>query len=179
MQGDCNGVSEVTLPPGGFYFGGRQRVRTLLGSCVSITMWHPRLRIGGICHYMLPAHARKRAAGDDLDGRYADDALAMFMRELDRRGTSPDEYEVKVFGGGRMLTGANDGRGDNVTEVGLRNIASARRLLGERGFRVAAEHLGGDGHRNLLFDLGSGEIWVRHVALGARSDAEAAERVGL
>ncbi len=49
---------EVFLQPGELYFGdGRTRVRTLLGSCVAIAVWHPRLRIGGLCHYMLPSRA--------------------------------------------------------------------------------------------------------------------------
>lgn len=172
MQCVCTENREITLPPGGFYFGGERRVRTILGSCVSITMWHPRLRIGGMCHYMLPSHARRRGDGGPLDGRYADDALALFMRELGRRGTAPHEYEVKLFGGGRMLAGGKPGRCDGPMDVGIRNIATARRLLGEQGFRVKAEHLGGDGHRNLLFDIVSGEIWVRHVALppSARSE---------
>jgi chemotaxis protein CheD len=28
---------------------------------------------------------------------------------------------------------------------------------------VSAEHLAGDGHRNVIFDLASGDVWVRHV----------------
>ena len=177
MQSACKQIPEITLPPGGFYFGGERRVRTILGSCVSITMWHPKLKIGGMCHYMLPTHARRRSDAGGLDGRYADDALALFMRELGRNGTAPHEYEVKLFGGGRMLTGGRWGRCEDVMEVGVRNIATARRLLGEQGFRVKAEHLGGDGHRNLLFDIASGEIWVRHVALPPSARQEAPKKV--
>lgn len=47
----------VTLQPGEFHFGGANtRIQTLLGSCVAITLWHPIRRIGGMCHYMLPAY---------------------------------------------------------------------------------------------------------------------------
>ena len=49
-------VTEVFLQPGEFHFGhARTRIKTILGSCVAITMWHPILRIGGMCHYLLPA----------------------------------------------------------------------------------------------------------------------------
>ncbi|WP_416638624.1 hypothetical protein [Pseudomonas sp. OHS18] len=35
-------ITEVYLQPGGYHFGGPYtRVRTLLGSCVSIVLWHP------------------------------------------------------------------------------------------------------------------------------------------
>ena len=29
--------------------------------------------------------------------------------------------------------------------------------------RLAAEHLGGVGHRHIIFDVGSGTVWVRHA----------------
>ena len=49
----------VFLHPGECYFGGGPtRIATLLGSCVSITVWHPRLLVGGMCHYMLPSRQR-------------------------------------------------------------------------------------------------------------------------
>ncbi len=48
-------VETVVLRPGDFHFGGgHTRISTLLGSCVSITLWHPRRLIGGMCHYMMP-----------------------------------------------------------------------------------------------------------------------------
>lgn len=78
------GVLEIFLQPGEFYFGDEKtRIRTLLGSCVAITMWHPKLNIGGMCHYMLPQNRRKETA-HVLDGRYAVDAMQMFLREIHR-----------------------------------------------------------------------------------------------
>lgn len=45
---------EIFLQPKDFYFGDENaRLRTLLGSCVSITMWHPTKLIGDMC----PLHA--------------------------------------------------------------------------------------------------------------------------
>ena len=66
-------VIDVFLQPGEFYFGEEKtRIRTLLGSCVAVTLWHPKLRIGGMCHYMLPRRPRDKAgAAEKLDGRYA------------------------------------------------------------------------------------------------------------
>jgi chemotaxis protein CheD len=86
----------------GVYFGGgRTRISTLLGSCISITLWHPARRIGGMCHFMLPTAASPPAP---LDGRYADEALALFDRAVATAASQPADYQVKVFGGGNMLT---------------------------------------------------------------------------
>src|SRR6266568_1228811 len=92
-------ILEVFLQPGEFYFGDEKtRIRTLLGSCVAIVLWHPHLRIGGMCHYMLPR--RPQGPSDSpMDGRYAEDAMRMFMHELELSRTVPGEYHVKLFGG--------------------------------------------------------------------------------
>jgi len=40
---------EIALQAGELHFGNRNtRIRTLLGSCISITAWHPQLPIGGM-----------------------------------------------------------------------------------------------------------------------------------
>jgi chemotaxis protein CheD len=156
---DC--FIEVFLQPGEFYFGDREtRIRTLLGSCVAITLWHPGLRIGGMCHYMLPMrHGNHRRTG--LDGRYADDAIALFMRELENTGSRPADYEVKMFGGGDQFTVRAPVAPIHVSDG---NIDVGRHLLKQNGFKVKAEHLGGTGHRNVIFDVWSGQAWIQHVA---------------
>lgn len=152
-------VTDVYLQPGEFHFGeGYTRIRTLLGSCVSITFWHPRLHIGGICHYMLPS---RRNGGNELSGKYGDEAIAMFMREVARHGTQTREYEIKLFGGGNMLESL--GRNAPPENVAERNVLEARRLVAERGLSIKAESVGGVGYRQLVFELWSGDVWVRNV----------------
>jgi len=158
-------IREVFLQPGGFYFGGgRTRISTLLGSCISITLWHPARRIGGMCHFMLPS--RGQSAGAALDGRYADEALVLFDREVAKAGSRPGDYQVKVFGGGNMLTRADDS--SELMDIAARNIESAYALLARHGYRPAAlAHCGGKGHRKLIFDLWTGHVWLAHRPLGS------------
>ena len=97
-------VIEIFLQPGDFYFGEKNtRIRTLLGSCVSITMWHPTRLIGGMCHYLLPS--RENALETSLDGRYAKEAMQMFTQEIRAAKTRPSEYTVELFGAGNMFPG--------------------------------------------------------------------------
>jgi len=150
---------EVFLQPGEFYFGdGLTRIRTLLGSCVAVTFWHPRLRAGAMSHCMLPERPR-RAKGDPLDGRYADDAMLLAVAEIVRAGTRPAEYQVKIFGGGRMFGAAKA----NGVDIAQRNVDAARALVKRHGFRASAEDLGGEGHRNVILDLWSGDVWVKRA----------------
>ena len=159
---------DIFLQPGDFYFGDQDtRIRTILGSCISITMWHPRRRIGGMCHYMLPSRGKK--AGTQLDGRYADEALQLFMCEIRAAGTWPDEYQVKLFGGGNMFQHSR--KDIDCLDVSCRNRQTAYQLIQHYGFSLTAEHLGGSGHRQLMFDINTGHAWVRQNPLIKSSTA--------
>lgn len=150
-------IVEVFLQPGEWYFGDRQtRLRTLLGSCVSITLWHPRQLIGGMCHYMLPERGARRQAGPD--GKYADEAFWLLLREIERSGTALHEYEVKMFGGGNMFPSLKHCRKEH---IGQKNADFGKHLLHRHGLRPKASDVGGIGHRTVLFDVWSGHVWVR------------------
>lgn len=152
-------VIDIFLQPGDFYFGdSNTRIRTLLGSCVAITIWHPLLHIGGMCHYMLPRRPRHKA-DDVLDGRYAEDVMQLFMHELKRSKTKPSEYKAKLFGGGNMFSNTKKPSGH--TSISSQNIDFGRILMTQYGFKVHAECMGGEGHRNIVFDIWSGDVWVR------------------
>jgi chemotaxis protein CheD len=145
----------VILRPGDFHFGGGQtRISTLLGSCVSITLWHPRRRIGGMCHYMMTD--RTRTAETALDGRYAKEAFDLFLQHVEAAGTHPAEYQAKLFGGANMFKAGTSGSMD----IGLRNIELGRTLLASRSIALMAEHVAGNGRRKLHFDLWSGDVWL-------------------
>jgi chemotaxis protein CheD len=155
---------EIFLQPGDLYFGGRDtRIRTVLGSCVSLTFWHPALLVGGMCHYMLPnrMQERRNVGLQALDGRYADEAIEMLIKDINAVGVPHHEYQVKLFGGGNMFPD----RSNPISNVGIRNVETARQLVARHGFNCVAEHLGGDGHRNVIFDIWSGHVWVKHVVI--------------
>lgn len=150
---------DIFLNPGEVFFGDSSvRLRTLLGSCVAITAWHPRLLVGGMCHYMLPA--RRKGKINHLDGRYADEAVLLLLKEALRNQTNPYDYEVKVFGGGNMFL-RKPGEKVAALNVADRNVIAAQELLIRHGFCAAAEHLGGEGHRNIIFDIATGDVWVK------------------
>lgn len=145
----------VILRPGDFHFDyGQTRISTLLGSCVSITLWHPRKRIGGMCHYMMSE--RNRPPESSIDGRYATEAFDLFLRHLELAGTRPSEYQAKLFGGANMFGNEKQSGMD----IGTRNVEYGHRLLASRHIPLIAEHVGGNGRRKLHFDIWSGEVWL-------------------
>ena len=152
-------VRIVYLRPGDFCFGeGKLRITTLLGSCISIILWHPLLAHGGMCHFMMPSR-RKLPGNFPLDGKYGDEAMKLFMLELKKRHTIPAQYQVNVYGGGNMF----DEQAPVGMEIGKQNIEMALNLLDEYGFSLSYNHLGSFGHRKIEFDVWSGEVRLTHV----------------
>ena len=152
-------VMDVFLQPGEVFLGDQDyRIRTLLGSCVSITLWHARRRVGAMSHFLL---ARRGTPRDrDLDGRYGDEALEIMLRELARAQIEPRQCEAKIFGGGNMFP---DQRRTHAIEVGRRNGGFARELLSVAGIPLVSESLYGVGHRQIIFDVASGHVWSRQI----------------
>lgn len=155
---------DVFIHPGEWFFGDADtRIRTVLGSCVAIVLWHPQQRIGGMCHYMLPGRGQPRPADAPLDGRYADEAIDLLCSEIHQARTRVQDYQVKLFGGGNMFLSCEKPIATAGPDVPRRNVSIARELLQEHGFKaIAAEHVGGGGHRNVVFDVWSGDVWMRH-----------------
>lgn len=149
---------EVFLRPGDFYFGQeRTRVSTLLGSCVAITLWHPERHIGGMCHFVLPQGPAGRPPGE-LDGRYGEDAMQMFLREMRANRTKASEYRMKIFGGGAMSLARKP---SGAAGIPLQNVAKSRELAARFGFVLEGHDMGGSQHRFVMLDLWSGDVWVR------------------
>ena len=87
----------------------------------------------------------------------------MFLAEIRRLKTYPAEYQVKIFGGSNMFTGGEPKEAGR--DIGARNVEAADYLLIQYGFKqIRARHVGGSGHRRILFDLWNGDAWVKYHA---------------
>jgi len=151
---------DVYLQPGDYFVGdARHRISTLLGSCVSMTLWHPDRKIGAISHFLLSSRNQNSAASG-LDARYGQEAMSLMLQELKLMGVNPTECEGKIFGGGDMFP---DQARPGMTSVGQKNGESARSLLLSEGIQVVSESLFGVGHRQIIFDVISGDVWARQI----------------
>jgi chemotaxis protein CheD len=156
-------LTEVFLQPGEHFVGdARHRIRTLLGSCVSITLWHPKHRIGAMSHFLLPN--RGIPAAGLLDGRYGEEAMSIMEQELTKLNVKAAECVGKIFGGGNMFPGQTR---DEARNVGIKNGEAARALLRTHRIPIVSESLFGVGHRQIIFDVSNGDVWARQVKLAS------------
>ncbi len=152
---------DIVLKPGEFAVGTREaRMRTLLGSCVSIVLWHARLQVGAMSHFLLAARGRP---AERLDARYGDEALQLMVAGLARHGVAAADCIAKIFGGGNMFP--DHPHASAAHHVGQRNGEAARALLRTHGIPVVCEHLFGNGHRQIVFEVATGDVWVRQTVV--------------
>ncbi|MDM4766909.1 chemotaxis protein CheD [Pelomonas sp. SE-A7] len=151
-------VIKVYLLPGEHAAGdARLRIGTLLGSCVSVTLWQPQLRVGAMSHFVLPGSNLDR--GLPPNGRYAEDSLELMLEDLRQLGARAEDCEAKVFGGGAMF---EPRPGRPVADIGRKNGEAAKAMLMKRRIRIVSESLFDAGHRRIVFHVRNGEVWVRH-----------------
>lgn len=145
----------VVLMPGQMHFGAHAAsIRTLLGSCVAVTLWHPTRRIGGMCHFLLPS--RTRVPGE-LDGRYGDEALEAMITQIRQHRTEPSEYHAHLYGGADTMP---EGSGLKFN-VGERNIEQGWSLIDRHGFQLQGVDVGEDVPRNVALTLSTGDVDMR------------------
>ncbi len=146
----------VYLLPGQWYVGQKgELVRTLLGSCVGITLWHPVRKIGGMCHFLLPE--RLRTSSTVLDGRYGDEAVDLLVREIQKTGVKPEEFEAQLYGGADTMPEESNVK----FNVGERNVEKAWALIDQHRFQLMSVDVGGTDPRSISLDLITGAVALR------------------
>jgi chemotaxis protein CheD len=149
-------AEKVFLLPGQWYFGHTgAHVKTLLGSCIAITLWHPRRKVGGMCHFLLPT--RLNRAPGDLDGRFGDEAGELLMREIKRFGTRSQDYEAHLYGGADTMPDQARVK----FNIGERNVEKAWEIIDHCGFQLQCVDVGGNEPRNVAIDLANGQVVLR------------------
>lgn len=128
-------------------------VTTILGSCVSVCLWDHRKGIGGINHYVLP-HGYD---GRELSPRCGPIAIARLIESMRALGSSHG-LQAKLFGGAWILAAPQ--RADH---IGALNVQVARDELARAGIPIAAEDVGGNRGRKIVFHTESGIALVRKL----------------
>jgi len=151
----------VKILPGEYYVTrADEAISTVLGSCISACVRDPVKNVGGMNHFMLPEDA-STGPNNWLDPaiglatRYGSYAMESLVNDLLKLGATRERLQIKVFGGGRVLSG--------MTDVGARNIDFVRSYIQLEGYRIAAEDLGGTQPRKVVYFPATGRVKMRRL----------------
>ena len=159
-----NITPDVYLKPGEAIISNNAAiVSTVLGSCVSITMFNLQWKIGAICHNLLPICRDKSMCGDNCPEafRYVECTIKRMVTEFTSRGINKSAIEVKLFGGADMFK-PNAGKNNSIT-VGKQNIETAIKMLGDFGLKIVTSDTGGSRGRKIIFYTQTGQVLLKRL----------------
>ncbi len=139
------------------------QVTTVLGSCVAVTLFDARRRIGAICHALLPECRKIEVCRDGCAEpyKYVNCVVPEMVRRLARFGIRPGELEVKLFGGADMF--GNLERAGRTRSVGSQNVATAIGAIEACRLRLTVSDVGGLHGRKIFFHTHTGEVWLKRL----------------
>ena len=116
-----NQKNTVKLQPGEFFVTDEDvLLTTVLGSCIAVCVYDPKLKIAGMNHFMLPEvndaghskefmHRHHQAAL-----RYGNWAMEELLNNMFKKGAERERIVFKIFGGSRLF--------DSTVDIGAKNI---------------------------------------------------------
>lgn len=165
-------VREQTFVGVGEFRASRQPalLKTVLGSCVSVCLFDPRERVGGLNHILLPGQAD--LSKGNAPARYGVNAMELLMNKMLQLGARRERLEAKAFGGAQLLLGAVG----NVDTVGQRNIEFVTEFLRTERIRLVAHDLGGSDVRVIVLHTDTFEVHLKRVRDHLRAQMRRRER---
>lgn len=143
------------LLPGEIYFGSGQElseIKTLLGSCVAVLLWHPRKHLVGMCHITLPGNP------NDTDPKYASGAFKYFLEQIQKHGARPDDFITCVYGGGKMVSVDDP---PSMLDIGNRNAQAVLAHIAKLNFHLKDMDLLDSKYRHVSINPEDGSITVK------------------
>jgi chemotaxis protein CheD len=157
----------VKVLPGEYYVTTDDMlVMTVLGSCIAACIWDPKVRVGGMNHFMLPD------GGGDTSGRYGSYAMELLINEMIKLGARRETMQAKVFGGGQVM------HGFTTMNVGERNTQFVLDYLQTERIAVISKDVLDIHPRKVCYFPASGKAMVKRLAHAHPETLETQARQG-
>ncbi|MCG8335397.1 MAG: chemotaxis protein CheD [Proteobacteria bacterium] len=151
---------------GEYHFSAKPcKVSTVLGSCVTVTMFDPVKSIGSMCHGLLPKCQNYGKCNKDYNEcfRYVECSIWAMLNDFKQLKIPRSRLQVKVFGGATIIY--DNVRKEDKFRVGKRNIEAALKVIEEAKLNVVAYDFGGGESRKLTFRTDTGEVVLKRDGL--------------
>jgi chemotaxis protein CheD len=143
----------LNINPGGWAVEAERPIATLLGSCVSVCFYDPKLRLSGMNHFLLPS--KRASANDDTEVVIAGDfAMEVLFNALLAKGARKERLVAKAFGGGNIVSSLPMAIGD-------RNVEFATEWLACEGIPLIGSDFGGPWSRKVVCVPNTGDAFCR------------------
>ena len=130
-----------------------ETAHSVFGSCIALSMYHPRRKIGALAHIVLPNSSGR----EGQPGKFADTAVPHIVGELNKRGADTKGLVAKMCGGSAMFGGGGP------IQIGEENVTAVTELLKDLKIPITGTHLGGAKGRRVTFDCANGDVTIEIV----------------
>lgn len=152
------------INPGGWAIETERPIATLLGSCVAVALFDPKLKLGGMNHFLLPS--RTSAANTDTDIILNGDfSMEVLVNGLINKGASKARMVAKAFGGGTIVSSIR-------MAIGERNAEFAQEWLARENIPLVASDFSGPWSRKVIFVPQTGDTFCRRMSITQANVAE-------
>jgi len=136
-----------------------------IGSCLVITLYDPKHKIGALAHTMLYARRlsfevrsskdeRRKTNPESPDTKYADTAIDEMLKRIETLGAKRENIEAKLIGGANMFSAFE-------SDFGKENVSRAKEKLKKEGIVIVGECVGGSQGRSVEFSVTTGIVTVK------------------
>lgn len=131
-----------------------------LGSCVGLSLYDKKKRIGCLAHIMLPNSSE--GVDERFYPRYADTAINLMLEKMGEQGCSLTSLEAKMAGGASMFPALKkENKG-----VGERNVEAVLQILNAHEIKLIGSDTGGSYGRSIEFCTDSGKMSIKSIQHG-------------
>jgi len=128
-----------------------------VGSCLVITLYDPKNRIGGLAHAMLPSSVNRHSYTKNCElhsTSSVDVAIDEMLKRIETCGAKGEDLEAKLIGGANMFSAF-------ASDIGMENVLSAKDKLKKEGIKIIGESVGGSQGRSVEFSVASGIVTIK------------------
>jgi chemotaxis protein CheD len=126
-----------------------------LGSCIGITVFDPKARVGGLLHFMLPDSTLDSNKAKTMPAMFADTGITLLFKSCYAIGAEKKRMIVKVAGGASILDDTNYFR------IGQKNITAMRKIFWRNNVLIDGEDTGENFNRTVKLELSSGRCILK------------------
>ncbi|EKJ86817.1 chemotaxis protein CheD [Leptospira meyeri] len=159
---------KVYLNIGEAYFtSGIYEIRTILGSCVSVCLFHERTKHSAINHILLPGSLGKLEEKQSL--RYGITSMELLINEFVKLNIPRNELKAKIFGGSQTLKLTTN-------NAGPKNIMFVKDFLQTEKIPIISEDTGGELYRKLVFHTDNYDVFITKLQPNVSTEILTQER---
>nr|WP_287412041.1 chemotaxis protein CheD [Pseudodesulfovibrio sp.] len=125
-----------------------------LGSCIGISAYDPKARIGGLIHCLLPSPGEAPKGDRDNPFKFVTTGVPVMVRRLVKAGAKQNRLVFKGAGGANI-------RSQYHIPIGAENAEALRGVLSYNNAQLAAEEFGGTIPRSMFLHIDTGRVLVR------------------